>query len=456
MRFGNVLERFAEHSPATVMFRGVLENTVTAELLDEMFQATARRQQQRELLFSSLVELLALVASGSRKSVHEAYRAQKERFTVSVTSVYNKLQGVEPEVSRQMVRQTALRMAPVVDRLQPRRGAPLPGRRVKIIDGTHLAATEHRIEELRGVAAGPLPGFALVVLDPQRMLLSDIFPCEDAHAQERSLLPQVLESVEPGEVWIADRNFCTSAFLFGLLWRGAAFVIRQHKQNVPWEPVTKQRRVGRSATGTLYEQKVRITAEEGHQLVIRRITIKLDKPTREGEREIHLLTNLSPEEAAARTVASLYRDRWTVEAAFGELDQALCGEINTLGYPAAALFSFSVAVLLYNVISLIKTALAAGSKRQKREEISGYYLACELSVTYQGMMIAVPPGKWSCFAGLGADELAAALKALAAKVRPGRFRKTSRGPKRRPPPRRYDKRQPHVATARVLAERKRR
>jgi hypothetical protein len=44
---------------------------------------------------------------------------------------------------------------------------------------------------LRLLGSGPLPGQALVILEPDRMLLSDVFPCEDGHAQERSLLPQV-------------------------------------------------------------------------------------------------------------------------------------------------------------------------------------------------------------------------------------------------------------------------
>ncbi len=54
------------------------------------------------------------------------------------------------------------------------------------------------------------------------------FPCEDAHAQERSLLPQVLETVKPNDVWVNDRNFCTLAFLFGTRARKAFFVTRQH------------------------------------------------------------------------------------------------------------------------------------------------------------------------------------------------------------------------------------
>ena len=182
MMFGKVMDRFIEQSAVSVMFRGTLENAVTPELLDEIFAKTAKRQRPGELLFSSVVDLLSLVATGSRKSVNDAYLAKKQEFSVSVASVYNKLNGVETEVSRQMVRQTAMRMAEVVKRLAPQRTPLLRGWRVKIIDGNHLAATEHRIEELRTIGSGPLPGQALVVLEPDRMLLTDVFPCEDGHA----------------------------------------------------------------------------------------------------------------------------------------------------------------------------------------------------------------------------------------------------------------------------------
>jgi Transposase DDE domain len=407
------------------------------------------------LLFSSIVGLLAMVATGSRKSVHDAYRARREEFTVSVTAVYDKLNGVETEVSRQVVRQTASRMGEVVRQLTPRQPPWLRGYRTRIVDGNHLAATEHRLEELRTIASGPLPGLALVILEPDRMLLSDVFPCEDGHAQERSLLPQVLATVEPRDLWIADRNFCTTGFLYGIAGRQAAFLIRQHAQTLHYELLGTRRTIGRCPTGMLYEQKMRLTDDRGGPLEARRITIELDKPTRNGETEIHLLTNLAAKAAKSRRIADLYLRRWTVEKAFHELDQALHGEIKTLGYPGAALLSFSVALLAYNVISVVKTALAAVHKEDApRESISGYYLAGELAAAYHGMMIAIPPAIWTLhFAQLPPAELARLLKTLAAKVRPDRFRKNVRGPKRPPPKRSSAKRHPHVSTARLLAQR---
>ena len=120
------------------------------------------------------------------------------------------------------------------------------------------------------------------------------------------------------------------------------------------------------------------------------------------------------------------------------------------------MLSFCVALLTFNVVSVVKSALAAahGAKLQ-REHISGYYLAGELAAAYHGMMIAVAPAEWTPhFALLTPAELAATLKTLAAKVRPDRFRKNVRGPKKPFPKRSSAKRHPHVSTARILAQRK--
>ena len=50
----------------------------------------------------------------------------------------------------------------------------LPGYRVRILDGNHLAATEHRLKELRLTWAAPLPGTVLAVLDQQLMTVTNL------------------------------------------------------------------------------------------------------------------------------------------------------------------------------------------------------------------------------------------------------------------------------------------
>lgn len=60
------------------------------------------------------------------------------------------------------------------------------------------------------------------------MLATDMIPCEDGHAQERSLSPEILGLVAPNDLWIADRNFCTMTLLSGIAKREAFYIIRQH------------------------------------------------------------------------------------------------------------------------------------------------------------------------------------------------------------------------------------
>ena len=47
-----------------------------------------------------MVDLMGQVVCGIYPSANAAYQKQRERFTVSRTAVYDKLNGVEPQVSQ--------------------------------------------------------------------------------------------------------------------------------------------------------------------------------------------------------------------------------------------------------------------------------------------------------------------------------------------------------------------
>jgi hypothetical protein len=85
------------------------------------------------------------------------------------------------------------------------------------------------------------------------MLITDVILSEDGHAQERSLIPAVLQRVEADQLWIEDRNFCTLGLLFGMPRRGAAFVVRQHGQ-LQGELLGRAQRAGTTRSGSVYEQ----------------------------------------------------------------------------------------------------------------------------------------------------------------------------------------------------------
>jgi hypothetical protein len=454
MVLDDIFERFAEQSPITVMARASLEHALAPQAIDELFERVSERQYTRTLLFSSVVDLMAAVVCKIRPTVNAAYRARAEALCVSLKAVYDELDRTEPGTSAELVRHTARTLGPVIAAMGGERQPWLPGYRVKILDGNHLAGTEHRLKELRTVGAGALPGKALVVLDPQAMLATDVFCCEDGHAQERSLLEDVLQTVQPGELWIADRNFCTTGFLFGIADREGHFAIRQHAATLHVEWMGERRSCGRVETGAVFEQEMRLGDGDGGTMVVRRIAVELDKPTRDGETEIHVLTNLPGEVADAGRVAELYRRRWGVESAFNELAMCLHGEIDTLAYPKAALLAFCVALVAYNALGVVKGALRAEHGEEVVEEVSTYYVADEIAGTHRGMMIAIPEEEWTVFHGLSPEAMGRVLRELAGKVRLSSFRKQRRGPKRPQPKRESGAKIKHVSTAKLLEKRK--
>lgn len=447
-----VFERFVRESPVSVMFRGTLENVLSPERLDRLFEETAGRQYCRTLLFSTCAEMLGLVVAQIHPSLHAVYRQRCREVGVSVKALYDKLARVEPAVCERLVRQTAGELALVCDQLAAPRAEPLKGYQLRIADGNHLAGTEHRLRELRRLGPAALPGQALAVLDPQRGLIEDVVLEPDGHANERTLLPRLLEKVQARQCWIDDRSFCTTGFLFGIAAREAFFIIRQHGQLVG-QAVGRRRKLGRSETGLVYEQPLQITDAQGRSMLVRRITVELDQPTRDGQHEIHLLTNL-PAEVSGRTVARVYRQRWTIELAFEDLALALRSEIATLGYPAAALFGFCLGVVLYNVLAVVRAALQAVSGRKRPRTFSAYYLADEIAGVWRGMAIAIPDEHWEqAFATLRPSQLAQTLLALARQVRISQFTTNPSGPKRPPPKRKKGHWGSHVATHRLLQKR---
>lgn len=445
----SIFDAFIKESPISIMMRGLMESVFRPQRLDEIFESQSKRQYTRELLFSSLVNLLSLVVCGIHPSVNAAYKAKAEALNVTRGALYQKLNGIETEVSSALLRETAGELGQLIEQMGGQMPALLTGYQVRILDGNALAATEHRLEVLRSVAAAPLPGKSLVVLDPDLRLAVDIFPCEDGHAQERRLFGQVLASVKPGHLWIADRNMCTLEFLSGIAQRQSAFVIRAH-QNLPWHPLDELQSVAVIAAGELFEQTIEIEYQD-HILQLRRIVLRLSQPTRHGDQEIVVLSNLPVRNASAIVVSQLYRERWQVEGLFLSVTTNFEGEIKTLAYPKAALFSFSLALISYNILATLRAALTSVHGMEQGTMVSDFYVVDEIQGTYRGMMIAIAPDHWQCFRDLCLADLAGVLKQLAAQVNLKRFRKQPRKSKTKTPPRVKDPKHPHVSTAKLLS-----
>lgn len=454
MMFDAVLARFEEKSPLTVMARLTMERVLDSAWLDELFEAERQRQYTRELLFSSVIDIMAEVALGLKPSVYAAARARPQ-LPVSLTALYDKINHTDPEVVRALVRGSSERLTPVLASMPNDRGAWVPGYQVRVVDGNHLPASDKRLAAVRDFRGAALPGQALVVFDPDRDLVVDLIPYEDAHAQERAIVVPLLQQAHAGQLWIFDRNFSTSTVLTTLLRQGASVLVREHGRTPNPTPVTPLLRIGRSDTGVVFEQRVQLLLDgSSAPLELRRIELHLDKPTEDGDTVLRLLTNLPVKTFSASRVASLYRRRWSIEGMFQRLEAALHSEVQSLGYPRAALLAFGVAVVAYNVLSALQTAVrAAHASTPAAQTLSLYYVTDEIRGNYRGMMIAVSPAVWAAYDRLSPSQLSGELCRLAAKVEPSRLSTHRRAPK---PKRRKgyaDGRlaRRHVATARVLA-----
>ena len=453
--FSEIFSQFAKIAPSSVMIRAILERVFAPQRLDAIFLRHAKRQYVRELLFSTIVKLMMLVVLRLRKSVNSAYPAVQDEIGVSLKAVYEKINRLEPDIGAGLVRETAAEMTRVVRNMNGGLTPLLPGRRVLFLDGNCRAGTERRIFELRDVQAAPLPGKTLAILDQQTGLIIDLVPCEDGHAQERSLLDRTLEKIEPNDVWTGDRNFCTVGFLSGLAARKACFVIRRHK-NLPCRTVGLRKLVRHMSDGTkVYEQGLVLETADGETLLARQVTVRRQNPTRDGEYKIEIVTNVPASEADATKIATIYARRWGLENAFQKLTEVLRCEVETLGYPKAALFAFSVAVTAYNAVVTLEGGLRAVHGEEKiKAELSLYHLCEEISFMYGGVARLTPESDWNTLRQMKDAEFANYLLQLAQAVDLSLMRKAKRGVKKPVTPKTRYRNTPHVSTAKLLRARR--
>jgi hypothetical protein len=453
MVFDVILERFCEQAPFAVMLRASFEHLFAPQRLDELFARCAVDQYTRQLTFSALTELFSEVVLRVRPSVRKAY--QSVELPVTLRAVYDKLKGVETATCEALVRQLAADAEGVIAQLgDALRPEPVPGLRLKTVDGNFLAGTEHRLKELRGCGAAALPGMSVVLRDDRTGLLQQALLREDAYTNERALSEQVLAWLSRDDLLLADRNYCTVDLIAALVSKKAFFLFRHHK-GLHLQALSRRKRVGKTRTGTVCSYWVRL-GKGPLALRCRCIVIELNEPTRDGDTEVVLLTNVSARRAKATTLAELYLRRWRLETSFQELTVLLRCEVDTLAYPKAALFGFALALAAYNVFAVLQAAVAAAHGRAKaEEELSLHAVVEEVKSVKRGMETALPDEVWQRFARMSGAAFAAWLHQAAARLDWRRYQKSKRAPKK-PVVVKRTQRGAHRSTARLLAQRKNR
>lgn len=446
-----VMDRFIEERPLCVMTRCILAHLMNDDL-NIVFQECRERQYDGHLPFVELATSVADVALGFCDNFNQAYKKYKQELEVSLVAFYGKLNRTEPTISEGVVRYSVDKATELMNALGGEPRPVLAGYKCSALDGNHLQKTEKRLGPLRGLCAAALPGTVVAKFDLQTELFERAYLLEDAHAQESTVLERVIADLQSKELLIADRHFCIVKFMLDVGAAMSCFLIRQHGR-LKGELLGERRMVGPIETGTVYEQSMRIT-DGDRELILRRITVDLLKPTRDGDMQIHLLSNVPSQDATPCELAELYHQRWEIENAYHVLTMTLTCEVKSIGKPRAALFLFCMAMMAFNCRQVLYAALSTVHEQADVEAMSELSVALEIVRPMDGLLTAIPESEWNETVPTTVQGRAAFLRRVSKHVNVHAHRKSVRGPKKLQPPRKRCKAGTHVSTHRLLEDQK--
>ena len=449
------LEAAIEASPVSTLALGVLAWLFPPGSFNGLFGEYAPNQWDRKLTIGAITWLMLEVVTGSRRSVHAAYQADirsaAPTLQASYQALYQKYGRLETNYSTAVVRASAQRSVMLLTAAMVMRPEIFgwEAYRIRIIDGTDLGGTEHRLGVLRTIRSAGLPGRFVVCYEPAVGLVTDVVASEDAYTSERVMVSEMIDRGRPNDLYVCDRFYCTADILFRLCGARSFFVIR-HFDRIRFHVVKDLGEKGRVPTGSVAEQVIDVeNAATGDRQRMRLITLTLDTPTRDGDREIRLLTNLK--RVSALRICELYRSRWTIEGHFSFLKNELDGEVASLGHPRAAIFAMCMAMVAGNALAVVKRALVKTHGDELCNRLSGYYLADELEKNTRAVDQLVGEAGWSELASQPATTFWTWCMEVASQINVRAFEKTKkRGPKKPPPKRLSGTGKPHCSTHRLL------
>lgn len=441
-----IFDRYVNKAPFAVMTRVLIQDFIGSHL-NRIFDDNRLLQYDYIASFQAVAATVADVVLNFSENFNQAYKEHKEKLGVSRQSFFAKTRGTEPAVSEAIVEHSAKRAIAMQDAMGFVPWDLLPGYRCLSVDGNVLAKSDKRLKVLHEVNSAPLPGKIVARFDLQRQIFDRAYVLLDGHSQESTCCDRIIDDLVSKDVIIADRHYCIVPFLTKIAEASAFFAIRQHGR-LKGVLLGKRKRIGRISTGMVYEQEMKLS-DEDDAMTVRRITVELDEPTRDGDKVIHVLTNL-PSDVYATEVGELYRHRWEEETAFNVLQMTLTCEHSGIGHPKAATFLFCMSLLAFNLRQTIFAALYATHDEEEVEETSHFHISKNVSDKTEGMLIAITEDEWTELIPSTIKGLASLLMRIARKIDLSEYRKSRRGPKKKKPHRSRNVASSHLSTAKLL------
>ncbi|HEX3654417.1 MAG TPA: transposase [Pirellulales bacterium] len=344
----------------------LLRHTVSPEFAASLFDRHRGTGCEAAIRFGTLVELVtdALVQhGGSGRQSFERARADG-RLEATTRAVYGKLGRVPQRLSQAFLAEATQRLSEV---LPTGCSATLPASLremdVVVVDGKKIKNLAKRLKPLRGVAGKMLAGKGLVALSLNTQLAVAMETSLDGEANDAPLTPgllaQVRELLPRPLLYVADSQFCDLTIPRKVLDQASHFLIR-FSNKMRFFPEKSQ--TGRDRQGRTVHQEwgwLGAPREGERRLYVRRITLQ-----RSGEEDVSLVSDLLDDELyPAEDLLDVYLQRWTIERVFQQVTEVFHLQQLIGSTPQGALFQFSLCLLLYNFIQVIRQYVGMLSQR---------------------------------------------------------------------------------------------
>ena len=266
------------------------------------------------------------------------------------------------------------------------------GHRTLLVDGSSFSMPD--TPELRdhfGQSRKAAPGCGFPVAHLMALfhagtgLLVEVFAAP-LHSHDMALADRLHPRLEPGDVLVGDRGFCSFAHLATLAGRGVHAVVRMHQRQIvdfapgrahadgtrPAKGLPRSRWVRALGVADQVVAWLRPDAAPGHmgagafaalprELLVRELRYRVGTPGFR-TREITLATTLTDAAAyPAADLAGLYFRRWQVETHLHELKQAMGMDVLRCTTVAGVTKELTVYALAYN---LVRVVMLEASRRQ--------------------------------------------------------------------------------------------
>lgn len=340
------------------------QQVADAAFLQGLFDQHRGRCYDKVLSFPRLVQLIAdalLHYDGSARASFE-HALQDDALDVTIPAAYGKLRRLPIDLSIAFLTEGTARLRQLVP-MRPAVVIPpsLRAFTVTVLDGKAIKRVAKRLKLLRGIAGGLLGGKALVALELNSGLAVTLQADPDGESNELRLVPALLPEVRqrlPGpRLWLGDRQYCdldqTGRFATG----GDHFLVRYHPKVHFHADAQRCPRQGTDAAGRRYTEDWGWlgAATDPRRRYVRRITLE-----RPGDEPLVLVTDLlHPDRYPAAELLALYLARWGIERVFQQVTEVFPLKRLIGGSPQAGIFQLAFCLLLYNMIQVLRTYVAA-------------------------------------------------------------------------------------------------